>query len=142
VWRNLSKSKEKSTYSREALLNETETVVEKVSCSKCPKFMLEPDVFQCVWTLLSAVHLKYRSVRLKSYHNMTQEVALASPYNTPQLMHWICLAKAVLQVQLQCRLLRFGPHCNKMDLREIGWGDMNSIYLAQDRGQYWASVET
>jgi hypothetical protein len=26
----------------------------------------------------------------------------------------------------------------KMDLRELGWGGMNRIYLAQDRDQWWA----
>jgi hypothetical protein len=28
----------------------------------------------------------------------------------------------------------------KMDLREIGWGRMDWIKLAQDRGQWWALV--
>jgi hypothetical protein len=27
-----------------------------------------------------------------------------------------------------------------MDLREIGWNDMDWIELAQDRGQWWALV--
>jgi hypothetical protein len=30
----------------------------------------------------------------------------------------------------------------KMDLREIGWGGMNWIYLAQDRDQWRALVNT
>jgi hypothetical protein len=30
----------------------------------------------------------------------------------------------------------------KMDLREIGWGVMNLIYLAQDRDQWRALVNT
>jgi hypothetical protein len=29
-----------------------------------------------------------------------------------------------------------------MDLREIGWGDMKCIYLAQDRDQWRALVNT
>jgi hypothetical protein len=29
-----------------------------------------------------------------------------------------------------------------MDLREIGWGDMDWIYLAQDRDQWRALVRT
>jgi hypothetical protein len=31
---------------------------------------------------------------------------------------------------------------SKMDLREIGWGDMEWIYLAQDRDQWRALVNT
>jgi hypothetical protein len=31
---------------------------------------------------------------------------------------------------------------NKMDLREIGWGGMDWIYLAQDRDQWRALVNT
>jgi hypothetical protein len=31
---------------------------------------------------------------------------------------------------------------NKMDVREIGWGDMNWIDLAQDREQWGALVNT
>jgi hypothetical protein len=30
----------------------------------------------------------------------------------------------------------------KMDLREIGWGGMNWIHLAQDVEQWWASMNT
>jgi hypothetical protein len=30
----------------------------------------------------------------------------------------------------------------KMDLREIGWGDMNWTYLAQDKDQWKALVNT
>jgi hypothetical protein len=30
----------------------------------------------------------------------------------------------------------------KMDLREIGWGGMNLIYLAQDRDQWLALINT
>jgi hypothetical protein len=30
----------------------------------------------------------------------------------------------------------------KVDLREIGWGDMDWIDLAQDRDQWWALVCT
>jgi hypothetical protein len=30
----------------------------------------------------------------------------------------------------------------KMDLREIGWGVMDWIHLAQDRDQWWAVVNT
>jgi hypothetical protein len=30
----------------------------------------------------------------------------------------------------------------KMDLREIGWDDMDWIDLAQDRDQWWALVNT
>jgi hypothetical protein len=30
----------------------------------------------------------------------------------------------------------------KIDLREIEWGDMDDIILAQDRGQWWAFVNT
>jgi hypothetical protein len=30
----------------------------------------------------------------------------------------------------------------KMDLREIGWDDMNWIFLAQDRDQWRALVNT
>jgi hypothetical protein len=29
-----------------------------------------------------------------------------------------------------------------MDLREVGWGGMDWIYLAQDRGQWMALVNT
>jgi hypothetical protein len=29
-----------------------------------------------------------------------------------------------------------------VDLREIGWGDMHWIHLAQDRDQWWALVNT
>jgi hypothetical protein len=30
----------------------------------------------------------------------------------------------------------------KTDLREIGWGDMDWIDMAQDRDQWWALVNT
>jgi ribosome biogenesis protein Nip4 len=30
----------------------------------------------------------------------------------------------------------------KMDLREIGFGDVNLIHLAQDRDRWWALVNT
>jgi hypothetical protein len=29
-----------------------------------------------------------------------------------------------------------------MDLREIGWDDMDWTYVAQDRDQWWALVNT
>jgi hypothetical protein len=39
------------------------------------------------------------------------------------------------------------PRCRwvkniKMDLREIGWDDMDWTDLAQDRGQWWTLVNT
>jgi hypothetical protein len=30
----------------------------------------------------------------------------------------------------------------KMDLREIGWGGMDWIHVAEDGGQWWAVVNT
>jgi hypothetical protein len=30
----------------------------------------------------------------------------------------------------------------KKDLREIGWGDLDWIHLAQDRDQWWGHVNT
>jgi hypothetical protein len=30
----------------------------------------------------------------------------------------------------------------RMDLREIGWKDVGWIHLVQDRGQWWALVNT
>jgi hypothetical protein len=30
----------------------------------------------------------------------------------------------------------------RVDLREIGWESLNWIHLAQDRGQWWAVVNT
>jgi hypothetical protein len=44
------------------------------------------------------------------------------------------------------RLLGRPRHCRedniKMDLREIGWGDMDWTNLAQDRDQWWDLVNT
>jgi hypothetical protein len=31
-------------------------------------------------------------------------------------------------------------YLNKMDIREVGWEDMNWIELAQDRDRWWAVV--
>jgi hypothetical protein len=30
----------------------------------------------------------------------------------------------------------------KMDIREMTWGDMNWIHVAEDMGQWWAFVNT